>query len=77
MNINLLESAHVGMSQKTEGWGSVAFAMLRDLSTEVATMNSLWLSVAVALTMAAVVAVASPFVQPEMDALQCLCFCCS
>ena len=52
-----------------------AFAMLRDLSTEVATMNSLWLSVAVALTMAAVVA--SPFVQPEMDALQCLCFCCS
>jgi len=57
-------------------WMEVLLKGASAVLVAVATMNSLWLSVAVALTMAAVVAVASPFVQPEMDALQCLCFCC-
>ncbi|CAE7297829.1 inlA [Symbiodinium sp. CCMP2592] len=57
-------------------WMEVLLKAASALMVAVATMNSRWLAVAVALTMAAVVAAASPFAQPQINMLQCLCFCC-
>ncbi|CAE7246119.1 inlA [Symbiodinium necroappetens] len=57
-------------------WMEVLLKAASALMVAVAAMNSRWLAVAVALTMAAVVAVASPFAQPQINVLQCLCFCC-